>query len=498
VRRLDGHASEPIPGTEGGYFPFFSPDGRQVGFFVAGWVKRVNLVGGLPEAVMPAIGAITGAVWAADNTILFTTNSSGVPQRVDPTRGESAPIEVHGPQLAPGVGLHGPRLLPDGRTLLLTARGAAPNVPDVVALDMESGEWTTLVRGGSDALFAAPDRLLYVQQEQLMVTGFDPAKLAVFGDARPAGLDAPAIDETEGLGVFVAGLSEGGLLVYPAGGFSQSSDILRVGADGEVTPTGLTGIAPRVDSTGRRAVAVDRDSVVRVLDLESGSDTPLTFLSTSWYPLWSHDDARILFSDRRDSGWKTWTVSPDGSSGAEIYLEELSDTITTDVARDGTLMGYRVDPETSRDVWIRGPDGEVRMLLETAANERVPAIAPDGRFFAYLSNEEGADQVYLRDLSALERRWQLSSEGGVSPVWSRGGRELYFRRGDSIVAVEVRTGGGVRVGAERVVYTNDRLDLDVWGNRTFDSLPDGGLLVSVREESDVVLRVVVGWGGAGR
>ncbi len=134
------------------------------------------------------------------------------------------------------------------------------------------------------------------------------------------------------------------------------------------------------------------------------------------------------------------------------------------------------------------------MLLETPANERAPSIAPVGRLFAYVSDEEGSDQIYLRDLDALERRWRVSTEGGVSPVWSRDGRELYFVRGNSIFGVEVRTGGGVRIGDERLVFSHDRLTRDDWGNRTFDSLPDGGFLVSVQEESKVSLRVVLGFG----
>ena len=107
-------------------------------------------------------------------------------------------------------------------------------------------------------------------------------------------------------------------------------------------------------------------------------------------------------------------VAPDGSGGVERYFENpVPTSLTTSIAPDGTFMGYGVHPVTNRDIWIRRPGGEITMLLETPANERAPAIAPVGRLFAYVSDEEGSDQIYLRDLDALERRWRVSSEAAI-------------------------------------------------------------------------------------
>jgi len=242
-------------------------------------------------------------------------------------------------------------------------------------------------------------------------------------------------------------------------------------------------------------VAIAPDATVHLLDPLDRTDTQLTFRPTATLPTWSHDDAQLVFSDRRSSEFETWVVAPDGSGGIERYFENpVPTSLTTSIASDGTFMGYGVHPVTNRDIWIRRTDGEITLLLETPANERAPAIAPFARLFAYVSDEEGSDEIYLRDLDALERRWRVSSAGGASPMWSRDGRELYFIRGNSILGVEVRTEGGVRVGDERVVFSHDRLVQDDWGNRTFDTLPGGGLLVPVQRESEVVLRVVLGFG----
>ncbi len=493
ARRLDGHTSEALPGTEGGSDPFLSPDGRHVGFFAGGRLKRVSLAGGVAEPLAPAPGTVTGSVWTPDDTIVFTTHILKLPHRVDARGGESSPLKMNG--LEPGAAFHHPHLLPDNRKLLLTREGTTQADSEIVLLDTASGDWTALLRG-AEARFVRPDRLVFVQQGSVMETGFDPGTGKTKGDPRPAELYDPGIFEIQGELRFHASFAANGTVVYPSGTATQIQDILRVSADGEAEPTGLTGACPMADSKGRRVLAVSEDSKIHVLDLVDRTDTSLTFQPTAHLPLWSPDDTRVLYGDRRSSEFETWTVAPDGTGVAERYFENPSPTsLTTSVAADGTLMGYGIDPVTSRDIWIRRPDGVTTMLLETPANERAAAIAPTGRLFAYVSDEEGSDEIYLRDLDAPERRWRVSTAGGGSPLWSRDGRELYFARGNSILGVEVRTAGGVRVGGERVVFSHDRLVQDDWGNRTFSALPGGGLLVPVQRESEVVLRVVLGFGG---
>ncbi len=491
IRRLDGHTSEVLAGTDGGYDPFLSPDNRHVGFFAGGQMKRVSLAGGLPVQVVTAPGLVTGATWAPDDTIVFTTLILKVPHRVDANGGESSPLKID--RLEPGLEFNHPQLLPDGRTLLLTGRRSDEADTEIVLLDTASGEWTPLLRG-TDARFVEPGRLLFLQQQTVMEIGFDPSTGKTVGDPRPAGLYEPGLLSSEGKPVLPAA-SSAGILVFPSGASTLTRHLLRVSADGVAEPTGLTGARPSADANGRRVLTRSSEQTVHLLDLVDGTDTPLTFQKTAEIPLWSHDERMVLFGDRRSSQFETWAVAPDGSSRAERYFENpLPTSLTTSVAPDGTLMGYGVHPVTNRDIWIRQPDGEITILLQTPANERTATIAPTGRLFAYVSDEEGSDQVYLRDLDALERRWRVSTEGGVSPVWSRDGRELYFLRGNSIFGVEVQTGGGVRIGDEWLVFTHDRLKRDDWGNRTFDTLPDGGFLVTVEEESKVSLRVVMGFG----
>jgi len=419
VRRLDGHTSEAIPGTEGGYDPFLSPDGRHIGFFAGGRLKRVSLAGGPPELLAPAPGTVTGSVWTPDDTIIFATSILKLPHRVDARGGESSPLKMNG--LEPGSTFHHPHLLPDNGTLLLTRAGKSQADSEIILLDTASGDWTPLVRG-SEARFVEPDRLLFVQQGRVMETGFSPGSGEIVGDPRPAELYEPGMHEIQGEPPrFHAASAANGTLVYPSGTATGIHDILRVSADGEAEPTGLTGDRPMADSKGRRVLVVAQDGRIHVLDLADRTDTSLTFQPTAHIPLWSPDEALVLFADRRSSEFETWTVTPDGNGAAERYFENpLPTSLTTSVAADGTLMGYGVHPVTNRDIWIRASDGKITLLLQSPANERAPAIAPFARLFAYVSDEEGSDEVYLRDLDAQERRWRVSTKGGVSPVWSRG------------------------------------------------------------------------------
>ena len=490
LRRLNGNASEPIPGTERGYAPFFSPDDRHIGFFAAGRVKRVSLSGGMPEPLSVASGDVTGAVWTADDEILFTTGSMGVPHRVSAQGGEPSPVQVN--DLGSKAELHGSQMLPDGRTLLLTMTDPSLDGPRIVALDLDDGSLKIVARG-TDPLFAPPDRLLYLQQGRPIVADLDVARREVVGEERSAPLVDPALATVHGFERFFASIGEAGTLVYASGNLSEQQDVLRV-ENGVEEPLNLKGRVAQVDASGRWAVAQDIKNDIVLLDLDGGVATPLTFLGSSVYPFWSHDSKRVIFADQRGGDWAVYSIAPDGRGEAELLFDEFTPMLGNSAGPDGTLMGYRIHPETNRDIWIASPDGKLELLLATKANERAGMISPDGRRFAYVSDEEGPDEVYIRTLPVTDRRWRVSTGGGGSPVWSRDGRQLFFLSRDTIMVADVSTEGAMRLGSVREVYTHERLDWDFWGNKSFDLLPHGGFLVSVNEPSEVRLRVVLAWG----
>jgi Tol biopolymer transport system component len=254
-----------------------------------------------------------------------------------------------------------------------------------------------------------------------------------------------------------------------------------------------------VDSRGVR-VSPDGDRLaswtwrsILIHDLRNGDTTQLLTRPQSWYPTWSIDGERILFSDLLDDYRGVLEIDTAGGETRELVTLDYA-SIPTSLGPDGTIMGYQIHPETNRDIWALSPAGDVSMVLATRHNERAGVISPDGALFAYVSDEEGTDEVYIRQFPDSGRRWRVSQEGGIAPVWTRQGDELLYRRGDEIVKVSVAGSDAARrLGSPQVVFAGDRISLDRFGNPTYDVFPNGDLVIPLTEPSDIRTRVVLNW-----
>ena len=487
VRELGGFSSRSIPGTEGGYWPFFSPDEQEIGFFSAGRLKTVNLRGGSPEPVCGVSGSIHSAVWTPDDQIIYSSYSTSVPHRVNARGGEPEAIHVDG--LEEGARIFKPRLLPGGRAILATLQTPSLDGLQIVVVDLEDGSLKKIARG-YDAKYVKPATLLYVQGERVMTARFDPQTRELSGSAREFNLEDPALFREDLVTSFYAAAANNGTLLYPAGSFSQSGELHWLSRDGKTEPIGFSGWDPRLDSTGRHAV-VDWNENIWLLDLEEMERTQLTFSDTAFYPVWSRDDQQVIFTDNISGDSGLYAVTPGGAG--EIRLVASQARGATSIHPDGRIMYYMVHPETNRDIWILGKDGKPDPVLQTMANERGGAISPDGELFAYVSDEQGSDQVFIRQLPDSDRRWPVSRQGGSSPVWNREGSELFFLSRDTVMAAKVSHDASLRIGEPVAVFTSDRLYVDTWGNSSFDSAPDGKLLITLRAPAEVRIRIVLNW-----
>jgi Tol biopolymer transport system component len=268
--------------------------------------------------------------------------------------------------------------------------------------------------------------------------------------------------------------------------------VFRVDRDGKAEDTGIIGSSPALDASGQHVVVVDPNENIWVVDLETGGPVQLTFTGASAYPRWSTDGKSVILGNRTDGAWRVLKISTDGTGETDVLMDDIPNLIPTS-NRDGTLMGYRVHSQTSRDIWIRSPGSDLTMLLETDANERGGSLAPGGGLYAYVSDEEGTDEVYLRQIPDTGRRWRVSTDGGAGPVWSRDGGELFFRNGFTLLVAEVSSHEPIRVGTPREFFTSDRLDTDSFGNKSYDSTPGGELMISLGEGDDIRARVVLNW-----
>jgi serine/threonine-protein kinase len=490
VRDLDGFESRAIPGTEGGVVPFFSPDQQQIGFFSAGRLKRVSLLGGLPVVLCSTSGAVMGALWTEDNEILYTTITTRVPHRVSAIEGgEGQPVATD--DLEAGASISAPRLLSGVEdTILVSIDSPSLDGPHVGVLNLKDGRWKTVVRG-LDARYLSSGHLLFAQEDRLVFAPFDTDSLELAGPEQAAPLAPIAISQEVSLPRAHTTIARDETLIYPSGRFGQNR-LFQADQSGNARPLGLEGRGVRVAPSGRR-LAIWTWQEILIHDIQRSDTTRLLTKAQSWYPVWSVDGEKILFSDLQDDYRGVFEIDADGGEVRELVTLDYA-SIPTSLAPDGTVMGYQIHPETNRDIWALSPEGELTMVLASRHNERAGAISPDGTLFAYVSDEEGSDEVYLRQFPDSGRKWRVTQTGGVAPVWSREGSALLYRRSDEIMSVSIGgSGTALRMGAPQEIFSSDRIYLDRFGNPTYDISPDGDLIIPISEPDDVRTRVVLNW-----
>ena len=439
--------------------PFFSPDGEWVAFFdlSSRALKRVSVNGGpvLTIAILP--GNLRGASWGSDDTIIFGTLSSdnGL-WRVPAGGGDPEPLTT--PDPAQGEQNHlWPEILPGGRAVLFTII-ASPIENSLIAVRLlETGEQKVVVRGGSQPRYVPTGHLVYGVAGTLWAVGFDLEHLETIGDPVPV-LDGVL---TGGFGTIFFRVSENGSLVYVPAGATPRPTLGWVNREGQMTPL-IEGEAiygtPRLSPDGTRvAFGMLRESGepdIWIRELERGSDTRLTVEGVNLYPAWTPDGATVTFGSDRAGDFDLYSKRADLSGEAERLATTASDSIPGSWSPDGqTLVYYEVNLSgTARDIWTLLLGGDPAPFLVTAFNERAPRLSPNGHWLAYVSDQAGEDRVYVRPFPEGGRVIPISTGGGTEPVWSRDGRELFYRDGNQLLVVDVDVETEFTVGTSQVLF----------------------------------------------
>lgn len=428
LRSLDSRTVRELAETFDAHQPFFSPDGQWVAYFTAaGALKKVALAGGNPVTVAENIngGYWAFGVWTADGNIIFSSNRKGL-QRVSAEGGAVAEITTPESSVN-GVSRHDyPSLLADGRTLLFTV-----SVPGGIAsvhlesLDISTGERRLVLENAYAGQLLGTDYLLFQRDATLMVAPFDSRLLTLSGPAVPVDEDVMVDD----LGLAQVVVAPNGTLVYAAS-LGQGSELGLVSRDGVFEPLNLPPnnySLPTLAGDSNRIAYVVRDSEggkVHVYDLARGSTTRLTtddesVVGVEWQPatqatLLETSDGLVL--QAADRSRKLLAAKP-----ADSFLRNAG------WSPDGTTLAYTRQSGSQHDIWVVNDDDNpsAHPWLATEASEHSPAFSPDGRWLAYVSDESGQAQVYLGAYSQGERL-AVSVTGGISPVWSADGSQLYF------------------------------------------------------------------------
>ncbi|HVE65877.1 MAG TPA: protein kinase, partial [Thermoanaerobaculia bacterium] len=477
VRSLGSPSARRLPGTEGGMYPFWSPDGNFVGFFADGRLKKIAPAGGpslvLSEAVDPR-----GGTWNRDGVIVFEPHFRAPLHKVSSSGGDSIPVTKLDPARRETTH-RWPHFLPDGRRFLFFSGSHAAAVENdldaifVGSLD-PAEKPRLLVRARSNGGYAA-GHLLYVRQKTLLAQPFDAEAAELSGEPVPV---AENVQVDPGWFVAIFSAAQNVLAFQPGGGTAGLSQLVWLDRTGKVVEK-IGSVAdhwePRLSPDGSRfAFGIDDPGDIWIREVRRGTATRFTFdPADEFATAWSRDGSRIVFSSGRSGAGDLYIKSSSGTASEKLLFSSTSFKIPMSWSPDGRHIAFGTNLEkTKADVWLISPDGGKPVpLLNTPFDEYHLDFSPDGRFFAYVSNETGRNEVYVQEYPGPGGRWQISTAEGTFPAWRNDGRELfYYLPEGKLAAVEIRTSPTFQAGAPRVLFD---LRLKESQGRGYDVSADG-------------------------
>ena len=482
LRRLGDLEAVPIRGTEGVGSFFLSPDGESVGYndLSDDTFKRIPLTGGPAMAIAETGvggGGMRGVSWGDAGTIVFATAAYAGLMRVADVGGVPEPLTTP-PEGSREIHMS-PHFSPGGELLLFVI--IKPDQPaQVAALSMETGRYEVLTAGAWPH-YVAEAVLVFEREDALWAVAFDPDQVAITSDP------VPVLEGLAGGGRRFSISTHGTLVYAPFSEVLGSRTLVWVDRDGQEQRLALEPqnyFYPRISPDGSRVVFAvnENDTDLWVFDLDRGSRSRITFGGNNrFFPVWTPAGDQVAFSDGPVGTNTVHLAAADGSGQTVALLEREGVQFPTSWSRDGSVLAYHeTNPVTLRDLWVLPVGGDPEPLLVTPFQERAAAFSPDGRWLAYVSNESGQDEIYVRPYPGPGPQFTVSTAGGREPVWSPDGAELFYRTQDELMVVAVEPGDTFRGDTPRPLFADPYLrDPTVVGAPNYDIMPDGQRFVMV-------------------
>jgi serine/threonine-protein kinase len=501
-RRLDGSQFEVVDGTEGGAAPFFSPDGRWLGFIASGKLVKVAAEGGRPFVLGDQQGA-GGASWGPDNHIVYAPIYSDGLFRVSEQGGPAQRVTT--PDRERGeLGHWWPQHLPGGDGVLFTAFCTPVDTSRVRVVSLATGEVRDVVDGGFFGRYVSTGHLLYVKGDRLYAAPFDAERAAVTGPA------VGVLDDVFGShtgGYSMLDISVDGTLAYsPRSVVEAPRELVWVDRQGLIRPVmderlRFNGAALAPDGRTLAISIVGDSQDLWTYSLERGTlsrmtSAPRTEFSPAWAP-----DGRTLYYVLDEPPFAIYTISVGASAVGRPLWDDRPDldAVLTDVSPDGRDLVYTLtEPRTGLNLWVRPVDGgePARTFRATEFSELFASFSPDGRWLAYQSDETGRPEVYVEAYPGPGERFQISADGGLEPLWVHGTGEIFYRHRGEIRVVSTSTDGATfEFGSPVTLFS---LAWTPTGNnaRTYDVTPDGRRMLMTQIPEAAAPRridIVTGW-----
>jgi len=384
-----------------------------------------------------------------------------------------------------------PQVLPDGRTVLFTVGDrTSPGDYDgakIDALRLDTGERKTILTGARTARYTKAGYLIYQHQATLMAARFDPAKLELTGP--PFAIQERVGGQTSSGAAYFAVSDDGAIALAPQNAIPSERVLVLVDRQGHETELPIPPAAfnfPRFSPDGKTIAlsigsGASSDDDIFLVSPAEGRMQRLTFGQGHGHPLWSRDGRFIAYTKGRSGEVGFASKAADGSGGEVMLMPSATMGFCDDWLPDGKRIAV-TDAADSIDIKILEANHQAvsPLFASPTAAEYAPSFSPGGRFVAYTSTESGTDEVFVETFPPGGGRWQVTTGGGVGPVWSRDGRELFLLDGERVMAVDVDTSGVFRSGTPHELFSGP-YDLRTPPVRNFDVGPDGRFILIKRK-----------------
>ncbi len=498
IRDLGDFTARLVPGTESAQSPFFSPDGQWLGYFANGRLEKIPIAGGVPQVLCSGAPGNGSATWAPGGTIYFS-GGFGALLSVSGDGGDCQRI-ISPNESTGAVAIGQPSVLPDGKSLLVAVEnGFGGQQSSVAVLSLKTRKLKMLLQDGTNPGYVAPGYLVFGRAGTLWGAPFDAKSLRLAGPAVPL---VSGVVDNEGGTFDQFAVSESGMLVYAPGGETRPErEIVETDRSGNAQ---VISTSPRpyedlsLSPDGNRLALTIEGSLWNVwtFDIASKTLARLTFQDDNRDPFWTADGKNVVYTSLRNGRWGIYEKAADGSGQERLLSRSSVWSVASSFSPDGRTMAFfQEDPATGPDIFLLplDPLGKPRVFLRTPAAEWFPQFSPDSRWIAYESNESGRTEVYVQPAAAAGGKWQISSGGGMRPVWPRKDPEIFYRNAGKLMAVPVQTSPTFSAGTPHELFPDNYFS----SGHDYDATRDGKhffFIKSLTEASaPTELRVVLNW-----
>jgi len=504
VRPVSSMTALALVGTEEAKYPFWSYDGRKIGFFAKGRLKSIDATGGPVLTICDANDG-RGGTWNQHGVIIFAPGPTEPLLKVSASGG--SPVQLTRFDTTHHESSHRwPMFLPDGNHFLystLAAIGSSSGMDVVRVAALDSSMDRPLFTSTTNVGFAS-DRLLFINQGTLMAQPFDPAKLEFLGDAVPIAEEI-IYSPSYARGAF--SVAQNGILVIQSGeNQAQRAAIFDLAGNRTHLINDLNPVLPRFSSDGKHVAffTVDpktRNGDIWVHELARGASSRITFShALAIAPVWSPRGDSLAFQTNQNGVYDIYIKSANGTGEEQLLVQSNRNKSVSDWSMDGRYLSFNSsgDPKTKSDLWILPMFGDRKPIpfLQTEFNEGSGTFSPDSRWIAYNSDETGRSEIYARLLDGTGGKFQITTNGGRRPSWRADMRKIYFSSMDRKLQVAYVSPGPTTFGVDSIVTLWDYESRGIVGNTMSDVSGDGKQFIGVMTESkqtSAPITMIVNW-----